>query len=81
MCCNDPSEYRKKIWFEVLKKILTNHKTFLKTAKHITQHQELSKMDINGQLSNYFANKSQLTIPGIYCAISHAYSKGTNLQN
>ena len=38
-------------------------------------------MDINGQLSYYFANKSQLTIPGIYCAISHAHSKGTNLQN
>ncbi|KAK2567592.1 hypothetical protein P5673_008431 [Acropora cervicornis] len=58
-------------------KILTNHKTFLETAKHITQHQELSKMDINGQLSYYFANKSQLTIPGIYCAISHMYNIAT----
>ena len=61
--------------------MLTNHETFLKTAKHITQHQKLFKMDVNGQLSYYFANKSQLTITRIYCAISHAHSKGTNLQN
>ena len=61
-------------------KILTDNKTFLKTTKHITQHQQFSKVDINRQLPHHFADKSQLSITRIDRAILHVNGQSSNLQ-
>ena len=59
---------------------LTDNQALLKTAKHITQYQQLSKVDINWQFPQNFANKCQLSIPGVDYTILHVNCQGSNLQ-
>lgn len=71
---------RKMIRGSIKLMTLTDNQAFLKTAKHVTQHQQLSKMNINGQSPHDFANKCELSVPRIDRTILHVDGQSSNLQ-
>ena len=61
--------------------ILTDNKAFFKATIHICKNQQLSKVNINRQATQHFANKCQLSITRINGTILHNNGQGTHLEN
>lgn len=61
--------------------ILTDNKAFFKATIHICKNQQLSKVNINRQATQHFANKRQLSITRINSTILHNNGQGTHLEN
>ena len=61
--------------------ILTDNKALFQATIHICKHQQLSKMNINWQATQHFANKRQFSITWINSTILHNNGQGTHLQN
>ena len=61
--------------------ILTDNKAFFQATIHICKNQQLSKVNVNGQTTQHFANKRQLSITWINSTILHNNGQGTHLQN